>query len=260
MPTFRDINQFNAVADAEVNPDWTLQVSATQRVTLKQIAALAVSKGDTIKLDGYSLSSDANKKSLTSTTTITDAFERLMQMLGGGYNDDYSKLQVISKKSTYLYHILRLMETVSNKNLDLISDPVNQVFGLLFNNTGVDPTTALTSAFKFKAIPWSSISSGTGLGPNQIHSAGSTVAVALTKASWDAVNIGSSVVVVASGTSKTLSAIVTTLVANVKSTYQVYTPTSDQYDLLDTSTNAHIILVQKLGTYIFVTVSPMVKA
>lgn len=40
MPTFRDINQFNAVADTEVNPDWTLQVSATQRVTLRQIAQL----------------------------------------------------------------------------------------------------------------------------------------------------------------------------------------------------------------------------
>lgn len=260
MPTFRDINQFNAVADSEVNPDWTLQVSATQRVTLKQIAALAESEGNTIKLDGYSLISDANKKSLTPTTTVTDAFEKLMQMLGGGYDNSYSKLQVISKKSTYLYHILRLMETENNKNLDIISDPVNKVFGLLFDNIGVDPITALTSAFTFKAIPWSSTSYGMDLGPNQIHSAGDTVAVALTKASWDAVNIGSSVVVVASGTPKTLSSIVTTLVANVKDDYRVYTPTSDQYDLLDTSTNTHIILVQKLDNYIFVTVSPMVRA
>lgn len=50
MPTFRDINQFNAVADTEVNPDWTLQVSATQRVTLKQIVDLYTPKNLIIKV------------------------------------------------------------------------------------------------------------------------------------------------------------------------------------------------------------------
>ena len=285
MPTFREINRFNPVQT--VDPNWKVQVSATEVVTLQQIANLAPKavnkhltinvsgssqsyngdeaksvtiKGSTVKLDDYSLSSNASAKSLSTTTTVTDAFEKLMQMLGGGYENGNSKLQVIAKKSTYLYHILRLMETVGNKNLDLISDPVNKVFGLLFDNTGTDPTSAITSSFSFQAKPWATISSGTTLYPNQVHTAGSTVAVTITKANWDKVNIGSAAVIVAKGTSKTISSIITTLVSAVKSNYTVYIPTSDQFDLLDTSTNAHMILIQKLGTYFFITVSPMVKA
>lgn len=255
MPTFRDINRFNPIQT--VDPSSKIQVSATEFVTLQQIANLA--KGSTVKLDNYSLSSDASAKSLSNSTTVTDAFEKLMQMLGGGYEDGTSKLQVIAKKSTYLYHILRLMDTVSNKNLDLISDPVNKVFGLLFDNTGTDPTTAINSAFSFQAKSWSEVSTGTTLYPNQVHTAGSTVAVALTKANWDKVNIGSAAIIVNKGTSKTILSIVNTLVATVKSSYTVYIPTSDQFDLLDTSVNGHMILVQKLGTYFFITVSPMVK-
>ena len=285
MPTFRDINRFNPTQT--VDPNWKIQVSATEAVTLQQIANLAPKKvnenltikvsgntqsyngdqaktinitGSALKLDDYSLSPDASAKSLSTSTTVTDAFEKLMQMLGGGYEDGTNKLQVIAKKSTYLYHILRLMDTVSSKNLDLISDPVNKVFGLLFDNTGADPTTAINSAFSFQAKPWAVVSKGDTLYPNQVHTAGSTVAVALTKANWDKVNIGSAAIIVNKGTSKTLSSIINTLVATVKSSYTVYIPNSDQFDLLDTSTNDHMILVQKLGTYFFITVSPMVKA
>ena len=260
MPTFRDINQFNSVPQEEVNPDWALQVSSTQKVTLRQIANLvSTPKGNSILLDGFNLTSDDTKKSLTEATTVTDAFEKVMQILGGGYNDQYSKLQVISTKSTYLYNILRLMETVSNKNLDFITDPTNKVVGFLFDNTGASATTALASAFKFQVKPWSTLSSGTSLAPNQVHTSGMSNAVTLTKSDWDAVNIGSAAVIVPKGSSKTLSTIVNTLVSTVKSYYTVYGPNSDQYDLLDSTSNVHMILVQKLGTYLFVTVSPMTK-
>lgn len=261
MPTFRDINKFNSVSQSEVNPDWAVQVSSTQKVTLRQIANLvSTPQGNSILLDGFNLTSDAAKKSLTAATTVTDAFEKLMQMLGGGYNDQYSKLQVIgTKSSSYLYHILRLMETVSNKNLDFVTDPSNKVVGFLFDNTGTSATTALNTAFKFQAKAWSALSSGTSLAPNQVHTSGMTNAVTLTKSAWDAVNIGSAALMVGTGSAKTLSAIVNTLVSTVKSSYTVYGPNSDQYDLLDSTANVHMILVQKLGTYLFITVSPMTR-
>lgn len=285
MPTFRDINQFNRVSQEEVNPDWSLQISATQRVTLRQIADLAVNealtvnigneqinydgsqgktlniKGNIIRLEGMTTNNpDYQKKKISSDNTVTGGFERLMQILGAGYNDDYAKLQVIgTKSSSYLYTILRLMETISNKNLDFIADPGNKVVGFLFDNTQDSAVSALTSAFKFQAKPWSTVTSGTALAPNQVHTSGMSNAVNLTKSAWDAVNIGSAAVIVPKGSSKTLSTIVTTLVSNVKSAYTVYGPNSDQYDLLDATANAHMVLVQKLGTYMFVTVSPMTQ-
>ena len=50
MPTFRDINQFNSVSQEEVNPDWALQISSTQKVTLRQIANLYTNNLQPLKL------------------------------------------------------------------------------------------------------------------------------------------------------------------------------------------------------------------
>ena len=56
MPTFRDINQFNPLADSEVNEGMKLQVSSTQVVTLKQIADIAINKINTgLYNEGYTI-------------------------------------------------------------------------------------------------------------------------------------------------------------------------------------------------------------
>lgn len=56
MPTFRDINQFNLLADSEVKEDMKLQVSSTQAVTLKQIADIAINKINTrLYNEGYTI-------------------------------------------------------------------------------------------------------------------------------------------------------------------------------------------------------------
>lgn len=56
MPTFKDINEFNLLADSEVKEGMKLQVSSTQVVTLKQIADIAINKIDTrLNNEGYKI-------------------------------------------------------------------------------------------------------------------------------------------------------------------------------------------------------------
>lgn len=56
MPTFKDINEFNLLADSEVKEGMKLQVSSTQVVTLKQIADIAINKIDTrLVNEGYKI-------------------------------------------------------------------------------------------------------------------------------------------------------------------------------------------------------------
>lgn len=244
MPSFRDIDDFIPLTDEEVNNDLKIQVSATNSVTLGQIAKLAKANAKDILLEGYNVQSGSSVgQGILPTDTINQAFIRLMQILGAGWINQDSLLQVCGKKFSG-----RTLSMISTKDEDdqdanIAFDPGKQLVGIGWGMYDGDPSPILENrGFTFKAKPWALVESG-NVKPNEIHSDPGTMTFS---EEWNYYNEASAISIgqMPPSTLPNVMADIAEAFGQVSSIKYVYIPK----DLPDaTITDTLMVICQKLG-------------
>lgn len=248
MPSFRDIDDFIPLIDEEVNKDLKIQVSATNSVTLGQIAKLAKANAKDILLEGYNVPAGAYLgQGILPTDTINQAFVKLMQILGAGWINQDSLLQVCGKKSSGRTISMISTRDDDDQDANIAFDPGKYLVGIGWGMHDGDPSPILeNNGFTFKAKPWAltkSDNESDKIKPNEIHS---DPRIMTFSEEWNYYNEASAISIgqMPNAPLPNVMADIAEAFGQVSSIKYVYTP---KYLPDATTTDTLMVICQKLG-------------